>query len=56
MQQWEYKIHVSFSVTVDQDDLLNRLGQEGWELVSVFTKTTASGYTKITFYFKRPKQ
>jgi hypothetical protein len=53
--QWEYK-------TVTGDGLvelgkneqggLNKLGDDGWELVAV---TPGQGFTKVAYYFKRPK-
>jgi hypothetical protein len=53
--QWEYK-------TVTGDGLvelgkneqagLNKLGDDGWELVSV---TPGQGFSKAVYYFKRPK-
>jgi len=45
MQKWEYKI-----VKVATEAELNRLGEEGWELISV---TLYVSY--YTFFFKRPK-
>ena len=47
MQKWEYKI-----VGNVNELELNRLGEQGWELVSVtFTDSAYVG----NYYFKRPK-
>lgn len=70
MQQWEYKIitHETKKVLKTQESLdaisddVNRLGQEGWELVSVAPLSTTQGLdlggsTKaFTFVFKRPHE
>jgi len=51
--RWEYKTLV---VKPDQEDvILNELGEESWELVSVVSMVRNSAlYVKL--YFKRPKQ
>ena len=62
--RWEYKV-LKVSATgfwvsgkVDQDELereLNRLGVEGWELVSAFDTSGGQGYTRDVFLtLKRP--
>lgn len=44
---------VNFDVDVVQE-FANRLGSEGWELVSAFTLNAGNGYSKETvFIFKR---
>lgn len=65
MQTWEYQtIAVPFSGgweapslnPGDFDTLLNRLGSEGWELVSVFTTAQENGRSgEAVAVFKRPK-
>jgi hypothetical protein len=55
MQKWEYKIinkndYVRLNQQEDQilERLFNQLGEQGWELVSV--------YGAVVFYFKRMKK
>ncbi len=64
MQKWEYKsIKVQTKgfaggiVDIEEfDEQLNRLGQEGWELVSSFVTTQGSGSSReAVATFKRPK-
>ena len=51
-EKWEYKTRFCFdAANAEQMDLLNTLGDEGWELVSAFHQD-ASTYR---FYFKRRK-
>lgn len=52
MQQWEYKILESFSYSSTY--ALDRLGEEGWELVAVRTNP----FNDLSEYavFKRPKE
>jgi hypothetical protein len=52
MTKWEYKIETEDSLIgkmIEQEDL-NRLGLEGWELVSVSPETEEFN---AVFYFKR---
>lgn len=64
---WEYKtIHLNLPVSdyrakkaeailSDLEPLLNKAGEDGWELVSTLA-TAVLGYTKsIVVIFKRPK-
>ncbi|MEM1099310.1 MAG: DUF4177 domain-containing protein [Planctomycetota bacterium] len=40
----------------DMEHVLNRFGQEGWELFNGFDTNAADGHTKwVVFLFKRPK-
>jgi hypothetical protein len=61
MTIWEYKIEIGFpapSGTLKSDQLLHRLnkiGEEGWELVSIFP-TQPSGSKEDWFIFKRPME
>ena len=47
MQKWEYKI-VYIRDLKERDLEVNRLGEQGWEMVAVDHKNN-------TYYFKRPK-
>lgn len=53
MQQWEYKILANFSLWSAEDEL-NKLGEEGWELVTV----RQDPFNNLNEYavFKRPLQ
>ena len=52
MTQWEYRIVENSDAAYSQiAELLNDLGSQGWELVSVRGKKP--GKLKV-FYFKRP--
>jgi hypothetical protein len=64
--KWEYK-RAEFDVGAPSDAALNKLGEEGWELVtgvggypyevrSGNTPERSLGYTKVIYVFKRPKQ
>jgi hypothetical protein len=58
MQKWEYiVVLVEFGVSYDPDkvygiDCLNRLGQNGWELVGTIGDGSQASYAKCIF--KRP--
>ena len=71
MRRWQYKV-VQQRVLIgaggsesederEREALLNRLGQEGWELVSVafqsyrrdYDPTAFQGYTFFSYFFKR---
>jgi hypothetical protein len=60
---WEYqtvKLNVKgvWGVSFDEDqtqEFTNRLGAQGWELVSAFAVNDGNGYSKeVVFIFKRP--
>lgn len=64
MQKWEYKTmkvqtkgFTGGILEIESfDEQLNRLGQEGWELVSTFVTTAGSGASReAVAIFKRPK-
>lgn len=64
MEKWEYKtIKVELKgflggilKTEDFDYELNRLGEQGWELVSCFSTNAAEGYSRDAIaVFKRKK-
>jgi hypothetical protein len=42
--------------TVRIDGFIDRMGKQGWELVSVVPETMAGGVTRwFLYWFKRPK-
>ena len=54
-QKWEYKIVSPNDLTFDIE--VNKLGEQGWELVSARRATSGSGYSSSASYemiFKRP--
>ena len=51
MQKWEYLVQ-QFQSPSDLFTLLNKLGDEGWELVTLLTESTATPGQIVT---KRPK-
>lgn len=62
-QQWEYKtvkvethgFRGGILETDEFDELLNRMGQEGWELVSTFGTNRSDGVSREAIaVFKRP--
>jgi hypothetical protein len=63
MEKWEYKfvpVPNSTSPAAQGIELMmNRWGEEGWELAGVVPQTTGDGArteTQITYIFKRRKQ
>ena len=56
MQNWEYKIEINLDKhgAEDAENELDKLGTEGWELVSVVEASTKSGGSNMVFFFKRP--
>jgi len=59
-QLWEYKIQIVDEVMANYPEQLqiqfNRLGREGWELISTNRSSYEEGgrmYTRTTFVFKR---
>lgn len=53
--RWEYKVTVSTELSNEQDTL-NRLAAEGWEVVAVVRGNVINPTTASTiFYLKRPK-
>lgn len=60
MAQWEYRIinvrSENYRLDPNAATELNRLGEEGWELVSITSVNFKSGATdNIAFVFKRPR-
>ncbi len=61
MEKWEYKtiklkgFQGGILEIEDFDDALNKLGQQGWELVSCFSTNAAQGYGReaITVFKRR---
>lgn len=57
MTRWEYKTgYCVDGGDVGNEEYLNKLGGEGWELVQVFcTRATSDwDFDSFTFFFKRP--
>ena len=61
MASWEYKIEKttksmwSGKDKTDVDELLNNLGRDGWELVTVVPDTTTGSLLGYHFFFKRER-
>ena len=58
MQGWEYKIDINLDnhSLEDCQNELDKLGTEGWELVTVLDSPTESGGHNRLFFFKRPEE
>lgn len=54
LQKWEYKSVDKSWVTVSEDKM-NKLGNEGWELVAIETQEVSGQTTQVRYVFKRPK-
>lgn len=52
MKKWEYMIEVT---TKDYIPDLNKLGNEGWELITVVTLHVEEGIQDYKYFFKRAK-
>ncbi|MSV31426.1 MAG: DUF4177 domain-containing protein [Bryobacterales bacterium] len=53
MQKWEYRVVNCYGLSgAKKVDVLNQLGEEGWQLVSV---TFTDDGTNKELYLKRPK-
>jgi len=66
MPKWEYtwlRVHPDPGQTMEVggetvriDGFIDRMGKQGWELVSVAPETMAGGVTRwFLYWFKRPK-
>jgi hypothetical protein len=58
MKKFEYKtVSITkaglFKQKVNHDEELNKMGQEGWEIVTVYTPVSAGTSTEISYLFKR---
>jgi hypothetical protein len=53
IQRWEYK---TVQAHPGEPNLLNKLGEEGWELVDVTLETQSGTSSYTNYYLKRPKQ
>lgn len=50
----EYKVLAEKSIDIDvNEDTLNQLGEEGWELVNVVYSNKTNSIGKAKLYFKR---
>jgi hypothetical protein len=61
VKKFEYKTYSVmkaglFKTKKSPDEELNKLGQEGWECVSVYTPVSAGTSTEISYLFKREIQ
>lgn len=63
MAKWEYKIIVCTNDYSDNTSLLNKEGEDGWELVSAVNRPTTTKYTtdshilnRTEYIFKRLKE
>ena len=54
-QRWEYKTVDKGWVTVSEDKL-NKVGEEGWELVAIETQQVNGQTNQVRYVFKRLKQ
>jgi len=56
MQKWEYLVEDEGwrGGGSDLEGQLNHLGEEGWELISVY-QTPSMTHGQTLYYFKRPK-
>ena len=54
MKKWEYKIRI-FEDEKDSEwiRVMNRMGSQGWELISVKTGKYNDDYENAHYYFKR---
>jgi len=61
MTSWEYKIEKTTKSMwggkdkTNVDELLNNLGRDGWELVSVVPDTATGTLSGYHFFFKRER-
>ena len=53
MQQWEY--FVAPLLEHNPGEILNTVGEDGWELVAVIQLTNPMGGQSLVAYLKRPK-
>lgn len=63
---WEFKLVTHPSVQTREGGLpevdlarvgeLNRLGAEGWELVTALPVSNPDGFSAVTYVFKRPRE
>lgn len=53
LSQWEYKLFITYNIAVTEEAEINKLGREGWELVSINNRVQ-DRRDVVAFYFKRP--
>ena len=63
MTKWEYQIIVCTNDYSDNTSLLNRMGENGWELVSAVNRPSTTNYApdsrllhRTEYIFKRIKE
>lgn len=54
MEKWEYKYYYGNGKEIESE--LNKLGAEGWEMVSAVPDFMNGGSAGIEFFFKRRKE
>ncbi len=54
--KWEYRVTTSARASDDPQQILNKLGEEGWELVSYTPAAQPSGASTFQAVLKRPKR
>lgn len=58
VQRWEYRVETPWSLTGDQKfsmtEGLNKLGNEGWELVAIESSSQKAGNPPSNYIFRRP--
>ncbi len=54
--KWEYRVATSARASDDPQQILNKLGEDGWELVSYTPAAQPSGASTFQAVLKRPKR
>lgn len=55
MSKYEYKVVKIMKSTVPPGEELNRLGDEGWELVCCYSPTVVGSFAGVVLFLKRLK-
>lgn len=53
--RWEYKVIMSYTPSSNNDAELNKLGAEGWELVTIREVEQVRTPPRVDFYLKRAR-